>query len=82
MVLPISGSAFAEMAPTWAISFEVVHGLESFFSSSTTTVTALSTPRLMSIGFMPAATYFMPSAMIDWASTVAVVVPSPATSCP
>ena len=29
---------------------------------------------------MPAATYFMPSAMIDCASTVAVVVPSPATS--
>src|SRR5689334_6595982 len=80
MVLPISGSAFAEIAPTWAISFEVVHGLEIFFSSSTATVTALSMPRLMSIGFMPAATYFMPSAMIDCASTVAVVVPSPATS--
>ena len=29
---------------------------------------------------MPAATYFMPSLMIDCASTVAVVVPSPATS--
>src|SRR5258706_5035838 len=80
IVLPISGSAFAEMAPTWAISFDVVHGLEIFFSSSTATVTALSMPRLMSIGFMPAATYFMPSAMIDCARTVAVVVPSPATS--
>jgi hypothetical protein len=59
---------------------EVVQGLLIFLSSSTATVTALSMPRLMSIGFMPAATYFMPSATIDWASTVAVVVPSPATS--
>jgi hypothetical protein len=68
------------MAPTWAISLEVVQGLLIFFSSSTATATALSMPRLMSIGFMPAATYFMPSATIDCASTVAVVVPSPATS--
>src|SRR2546421_4440117 len=80
MVLPISGSAFAEMAPTWAISLEVVHGLLIFFSSSTAVETALSMPRLRSIGFMPAATYFMPSTTIDCASTVAVVVPSPATS--
>src|SRR6188768_165390 len=80
IVLPISGSALAEMAPTWAISLEVVQGLLIFFSSSTAAVTALSMPRLRSIGFMPAATYFMPSATIDWASTVAVVVPSPATS--
>ena len=29
---------------------------------------------------MPEATYFMPSRTIAWASTVAVVVPSPATS--
>ena len=29
---------------------------------------------------MPAATYFMPSRTIAWASTVAVVVPSPAMS--
>ena len=80
MILPISASALAEMAPTWAISFEVVQGLEIFFSSSTTAVTALSMPRFRSIGFMPAATYFMPSATIACASTVAVVVPSPATS--
>ena len=37
-------------------------------------------PRFRSIGFMPAATYFMPSVTIDCASTVAVVVPSPARS--
>ena len=68
------------MAPTWAISFDVVVGLEIFFSSSTTASTALSMPRLRSIGFIPAATNFMPSRTIAWASTVAVVVPSPATS--
>src|SRR5258706_10942134 len=80
IVLPISGSALAEMAPTCAISLEVVHGLLIFFSSSTEAVTALSMPRFRSIGFLPAATYFMPSATIACASTVAVVVPSPATS--
>ena len=43
-------------------------------------MTALSMPRFRSIGFMPAATYFMPSRTIACASTVAVVVPSPAMS--
>ncbi len=80
IVLPISSSALAEIEPTCAISFEVEHGLLIFFSSSTTAMTALSMPRFRSIGFMPAATYFMPSVMIDCARTVAVVVPSPATS--
>src|SRR5207237_117354 len=36
--------------------------------------------RLRSIGFMPAATDFAPSRTMAWASTVAVVVPSPAAS--
>src|SRR5438309_12084232 len=80
MILPMSKSAFAEMAPTCAISLEVVQGLEIFFSSSTTPSTALSMPRFRSIGFMPEATNFMPSRTIAWARTVAVVVPSPATS--
>ena len=80
IVLPIDSSALAEIAPTCEISLLVVHGLLIFFNSSTTALTALSMPRFKSIGFMPAATYFMPSAMMDCASTVAVVVPSPATS--
>src|SRR6516225_6671064 len=42
--------------------------------------TARSMPRLRSIGFMPAATAFEPSLTIAAASTVAVVVPSPAMS--
>ena len=43
-------------------------------------LTALSMPRLRSIGLAPAVTFFRPSRTIAWASTVAVVVPSPATS--
>jgi hypothetical protein len=34
----------------------------------------------MSMGLRPEATAFRPSRMIAWASTVAVVVPSPASS--
>ena len=37
-------------------------------------------PLFKSIGFMPAATHFKPSLSIDCATTVAVVVPSPAIS--
>jgi hypothetical protein len=48
--------------------------------SSTGGLVALSMPRFRSIGFMPAATDFRPSFRMAWASTVAVVVPSPATS--
>src|SRR5205807_3891370 len=55
-------------------------GLESFLSSSTTCSTDLSMPRLTAIGFAPAVTALTPSRKIAWASTVAVVVPSPATS--
>src|SRR5712664_3122720 len=80
MILPMLASRFAEIEPTWAISLEVVQGLEIFFSSSTTATTALSMPRFRSIGFMPEATNFMPSRTMAWARTVAVVVPSPATS--
>src|SRR5688572_21243687 len=80
MILPIDSSLLAEMEPTCAISLLVVVGLDCFFSCSTRTVTALSMPRFRSIGFMPAATYFMPSRTMAWASTVAVVVPSPALS--
>ncbi len=47
---------------------------------STTTSTAASMPRLRPIGLAPAATFLRPSLTIAWASRVAVVVPSPATS--
>src|ERR1700734_3195298 len=80
IILPISVSPLAAMAPTWAVSAGVVIFFERFFSSSTTAATARSTPRFRSIGFMPAATALAPSRTIAWASTVAVVVPSPAMS--
>ncbi len=47
---------------------------------STTRSTAASMPRLRPIGLAPAATFLRPSRTIAWASRVAVVVPSPATS--
>src|SRR5216110_3328199 len=71
MILPMSASELAEIEPTCAISLELEQGLEIFFSSSTTATTALSMPRLRSIGFMPEATNFMPSRTIAWARTVA-----------
>ncbi len=48
--------------------------------SFTASAVARSMPRLRSIGFMPAATDFRPSRRTACARTVAVVVPSPATS--
>src|SRR3954465_12266079 len=80
IILPISVSPLAAIAPTCAVSAGVVILRDFFFSSSTTAVTALSMPRFRSIGFMPAATALAPSRTIAWASTVAVVVPSPAIS--
>src|SRR2546425_7639898 len=77
---PMVGSPLADTMPTWAISALLLVDLESFFSSSTTAVTALSTPRLRLIGSWPAATSLSPSVKMARASTVAVVVPSPATS--
>src|SRR5205807_7498709 len=80
MIFPMVASPLAEMVPTWAISLGSLVGLVSFFSSATTASTALSMPRLISIGLLPAATSLAPSRKIAWARTVAVVVPSPATS--
>ena len=49
-------------------------------SRSCTAIAAASMPRLSCIGSAPAATLRIPARTIAWASTVAVVVPSPATS--
>src|SRR6266478_33711 len=78
--LPISASPLAEMVPTWAISSFEVTFLEFLTRSATTASTARSIPRFRSIGFMPAATALAPSFTMAAASTVAVVVPSPAAS--
>src|SRR5271165_2725197 len=80
IIWPISTSPFALTAPTCAVSLGVVIFLVRFSSSSTIAFTPLSMPRFRSIGFMPAATAFAPSRTIACASTVAVVVPSPAVA--
>src|SRR5215212_3100498 len=80
IILPIDLSPLAAIEPTWATSSVPVIFLARALMSFTTASTARSMPRLRSIGFMPAATDFTPSRTIAWASTVAVVVPSPATS--
>ncbi len=77
---PISFSPLAEMVPTCAISADDFTFLARLAMSAIAASTARSTPRFRSIGFMPAATDLAPSRTIAWASTVAVVVPSPARS--
>ena len=80
MMVPMLSSELAEMVPTWAMALLSSQGLDRVFRFSTAAATAFSMPRLRSIGFMPAATAFRPSRSMAWASTVAVVVPSPAAS--
>ena len=80
IILPILVSPFDEMVPTWATSADEPTFLARFLMSATTAATAMSMPRLRSIGFMPAATDLAPSLTMACASTVAVVVPSPAVS--
>ena len=60
MMVPIVGSLFAEMVPTWVIMSPLT-GVDISWSASTTTATARSMPRLISIGFAPATTFFAPS---------------------
>ena len=76
---PISLSA-AEMAPTSAISSLVSMSLAFFLTSATIASTAFSMPRRTASGLAPAETLRRPSVTMTWASSVAVVVPSPATS--
>src|SRR6185295_17529368 len=81
-ILPVSGSPPAAIVPTLRTSsgFSRLTALESRLSSAMIVSTALSMPRLMAIGLAPAVTFLRPSSKIASASTVAVVVPSPATS--
>src|SRR5450631_3684285 len=79
IISPICRSA-AEIDAVAAICSLVSTSLARPSSSSVTAATACSMPRLSAIGFAPAATLRRPSRTIAWARTVAVVVPSPATS--
>ena len=89
--LPTRSNASARISPM-AGSAEDIPATEAIFPLSeetssdispievTAAATAASIPRLSDIGFAPAATFRSPSRTIAWARTVAVVVPSPATS--
>ena len=60
MILPMVSSLFAEIVPTWAIMWPLT-GFDRVLRSPMIASTARSMPRLMSIGFAPAATIFAPS---------------------
>ena len=79
IISPISVSA-AEMEATWAIWPLDSVSLAMPWMAPTAISTAASMPRLSDIGLAPAATLRRPSRTMAQASTVAVVVPSPATS--
>src|SRR5271156_3393672 len=79
MMSPMCLSLLALMVPTWAIMSPLT-SLCRRRTSSTATSTAFSMPRFRAVGLAPAATAFTPSRKMAWARTVAVVVPSPATS--
>ena len=70
----------AEIDAVAAICSLVSTFLAILLNSSVTAITAFSIPRFSAIGFEPAATLRSPSRTNACASTVAVVVPSPATS--
>ncbi len=81
IILPMKLSLLAEIVATCSI-FSMLSPtcFDCAFSDFTTSMTALSIPRFRSIGLAPAVTFFSPVVKIDWARTVAVVVPSPAIS--
>ncbi len=60
MILPIVSSLLAEMVPTCATMLPLT-GFDMRLISPVRASTAFSMPRLMSIGFAPATTFFAPS---------------------
>ncbi len=79
MIAPTLASC-AEIVATLAISLRSSTSRALLSRFSDTAAAAASMPRLSDIGLAPAVTERSPSCTIAWASTVAVVVPSPATS--
>mmetsp|Transcript_24675 Transcript_24675/g.64430 ORF Transcript_24675/g.64430 Transcript_24675/m.64430 type:complete len:451 (-) Transcript_24675:82-1434(-) len=80
IIPPMLSSPFAAMVATLLMLAGESMAVACAARSSSTALTAASIPRLMSMGFMPAATALHPSRKMALAKTVAVVVPSPATS--
>ena len=73
-------SLLALMAPTLETSSLLETFLAIDCSFSTAASTAISIPRRMAVGLLPATMLRRPSLKIALANTVAVVVPSPAKS--
>ncbi len=72
--------SWADTVATWAISVRLATSVALALSASATAWAAASMPRLRPAGLAPAVTLRRPSRTMAWARTVAVVVPSPATS--
>ena len=79
-IRPPMFSSPEETVPTRAMSSLPLTGWEFCLMVSTATLMALAMPLFMTTGLAPATRFFRPSLMMAWASRVAVVVPSPATS--
>ncbi|CAM3388814.1 hypothetical protein SARU107417_08175 [Salinibacter ruber] len=77
---PIASSLLAEIVATCEMRSLPSTGSLWLRRCVTTSSAAAVMPRFTSIGLAPDVTLFMPALMTDWASTVAVVVPSPASS--
>src|SRR2546423_1591430 len=77
---PTSLSSLAEIDATWAISARPEMVWPMSLRRGMTRPTARSIPRLRRMGLAPWSMARMPARIIAWASTVAVVVPSPAMS--
>ena len=69
-----------ETEATCAIASLPDTGIDNSLSAFTAVSVANSIPRRMPTGLAPAVTFFKPSRTIACVKTVAVVVPSPATS--
>ena len=78
-ILPTSASP-EEIVATFSMCALPLTGVLIFLIASTAASVAFFIPFLRTIGFAPAARFFIPSLIIACARTVAVVVPSPATS--
>ncbi len=77
---PTSLSLFDAMVPTAAMSAVSSMALLRLCSSSMTAAAAFCMPRFSAVASQPATTRFMPSRQSASPRTVAVVVPSPASS--
>ena len=77
---PMTSSSLAAIVATWRSSSGLETGRARRRSSADSASVACSIPRRRSTGLAPASSASMPSRTIAWASSVAVVVPSPVSS--